>query len=917
MSTPAIGKRADAGAVIANRYRILERIGEGGMGAVYKVLDLALDRVVALKTIHPRMAQNALALEMFKKEVILARQVTHKNVCRVFDLGEDHGAYFLTMEFVEGQSLSKLIKLKQKCTPVQAAEIMLQAIRGLEAAHETGIIHRDLKPDNIMIQSDGRVLVMDFGIAMAVQEQGATSSGTPAYASPEQLLGQPQGRTSDLFSIGMIFYELLCAEPPFSPPKTLREARGRAIMTAPSLNVRDPSIPRPLTDIVARCLALRPEDRFTSARELAASLDGWLHPKPFYATPAFTWSSAAGIALLAIGAVVWSTRPPSPAPPPVSLLIADFENRAQDPVFDGTLEPTLQVAVEGASFITAYDRGQAKRLIAQLRPGDPRLDVAGAQLIAAREGIAAVLGGSIERVGNKYTLTLHTINPTDGKELVKEQRTTIGRDQVLAAVAKLATPLRRGLGDSTPASEQISAAETVTAASLDAAKKYSMAQELASNPAQRDEAARAYEEAIRLDPEMGRAYSGLAVVLRNQGRLSDALKNYELALSRLGRMSEREQLRTRGGYYMTANNPGKAAEEYSALLQKYPADTSGHSNLALALLYLRQPRRALEEGRRAVAIYPKNLSFRTNVALYGMYAGDYQTAVNEASAVLKEDARVPNAYIALALSAVMQQRPQEAREWYEKLGALNPASASRAVAGLADLAVLEGRLDDAVSTLRRGIAMDESAQRRDAAAHKYADLAAVYAELNRRADAEQAAGRAVAATIDLGALTEAALVYVDVGVPAKAAVIAGGFREKFGSPNQAVSMLIEGYSQMVTAPVQALDTFGQAQKALDTWLGHFLLGRAALLTKQYVDAQREFDICVRRSSEAAALFVDDVPTSRYLPATWFYLAETLKGLKDSAATESYQRFLSFQVVRSQDPRAPVARSGINSRLSTQ
>jgi len=284
---------------------------------------------------------------------------------------------------------------------------------------------------------------------------------------------------------------------------------------------------------------------------------------------------------------------------------------------------------------------------------------------------------------------------------------------------------------------------------------------------------------------MGRAYSGLAVVLFNQGRPAAALKNYELALSHLGRMSERERLRTRGGYYMTANNPGKAAEEYGALLQKYPADTAGHSNLALALLYLRQPLRALEEGRKAVGIYPKNLSFRTNVALYAMYAGNYQEAAKEASAVLKDDMRVSNAYIALAVSAAMQQHSQDAREWFQELAALNPTTASRATTGLADLAVLEGRLDDAVALLRRGIVEDESAKRADAAAHKYADLAGVYAALNRKSDARQAAGRAAAATIDLGALTQAALAYVDAGAPMNAAVIASGFCEKLGAPNQA------------------------------------------------------------------------------------------------------------------------------------
>jgi serine/threonine protein kinase/Flp pilus assembly protein TadD len=904
----------EKGDIVANRYRILQRIGAGGMGAVYRVLDLTLDRVVALKTVHPEMAHRPGALEHFKKELILARQVTHKNVCRVFDLGQERGTYFLTMEFVQGQSLGKITRRNLKCPPQEAAQIILQAAEGLEAAHETGIVHRDLKPDNIMTHADGRVLVMDFGIARPVDELGPGFAGTPAYASPEQLLGRPQDHRSDLFSLGLIFYELLCGQPAFSSPKSIEDARARASEPAPVILDRDAGLPKELCAIVERCLANQPEDRFASAKELAAAINAWLHPKPFYAKPAFTWSATAAIAALTISAAIWTNRPPPPPPAPVSLLVADFNNQTLDPLFDGTLEPAIQVALEGASFITAYDRPNAKKLIAQLRPNQPKLDAEGARLIAAREGISAVLTGSIEREDSRYRISLRTISPADGMDLAPEQRQTVARDQILNAVAKLVTPVRRALGDRTPASEQIAAAETVTAASLEAAKKYSEAQELASNPARRQEAMEVYKQAIGLDPDMGRAYSGLAAVNRNLGNFTEALKYYDLANSHIARMSERERLRTLGGYYVTANNPAKAVETFSALVQKFPADTGGHSNLALALLLQRQPARALEEGRRSVEIYPKNLSFRNNVALYALYAGDYKTAAREASSVLDENPKVVAAYDVMALSALAQEDPASAKDWYQKLEGID---ASTATTGLADLAVFEGRLEDAAKILRDGIEANEAAKQTDPAAQKYADLAQVYVRLNRMTEAVGAAKHAEEGTINVGSLTKAALAYIDAGAFDRAEELAAAFRAKIGDGNQATALLIDGYAQLIRGKVEAIATLGKSKETLDTWLSHLFLGRANLVAGDYPGAYNEFQECLKRSGEASAVFVDDVPSARLLPLVWYYLGEAEEGLKSGTAKESFQHFLKLQVAQTRDPLAIAARAKIGEARSSR
>jgi len=209
----------EIGTVLANRYKIVRRIGEGGMGAVYQARDLELNRVVALKVIRPSLAKNPEILSRFKQELILARQVTHKNVIRIYDLADFDGVKFITMDFIDGRDLKSVLRENGKFAPRQAAEIIEQVCRGLEAAHSEAVIHRDLKPQNIMMDRSGKITVMDFGIARSTAPGGMTHTGaligTPEYMSPEQAKGEKLDARSDIFSVGIIFYELLTGNTPY------------------------------------------------------------------------------------------------------------------------------------------------------------------------------------------------------------------------------------------------------------------------------------------------------------------------------------------------------------------------------------------------------------------------------------------------------------------------------------------------------------------------------------------------------------------------------------------------------------------------------------------------------------------------------------------------------------------------------
>src|SRR5437016_1085827 len=269
----------EPGAILAQRYEILEILGEGGMGAVYKAMDRELSRPVALKVIRPDLAGNQAILDRFKQELLLAREVTHKNVIRIYDLGEAEGMKFITMEYVEGKDLRTLIHEKTKLAPEEAVEIMQQVCRALEAAHSVGIIHRDLKPQNVMRDKSGRILVMDFGLARTLEGDGMTQTGalvgTMDYMSPEQALGKELDQRSDVFALGLIFYELLTGKMPYKADSVVASLLKRTQERAAPVSSHDATIPQALSNIVGKSMEPDVKLRYQTAAEILNDLNAW------------------------------------------------------------------------------------------------------------------------------------------------------------------------------------------------------------------------------------------------------------------------------------------------------------------------------------------------------------------------------------------------------------------------------------------------------------------------------------------------------------------------------------------------------------------------------------------------------------------------------------------------------------------
>ncbi|MGB7924512.1 MAG: serine/threonine-protein kinase, partial [Pyrinomonadaceae bacterium] len=266
-----------SGTILAERYRIVGLLGKGGMGEVYRADDLKLGQAVALKFLPEHLLSDGAALARFHREVRVARQVSHRNVCRVYDIGEIRGQHFLSMEFIKGEELSSLLRRIGRLPADKATEIARQLCAGLAAAHDNSVLHRDLKPANVMIDADGNVRILDFGLAGLVEEfrHEEVRAGTPAYMSPEQLTGKELTVKSDIYSLGLVLYEVYTGRRAFeagSLADLLKLRQSDTTPTSPSSLVKeiDPLVER----VILRCLEKDPKDRPASALQVAAALPG-------------------------------------------------------------------------------------------------------------------------------------------------------------------------------------------------------------------------------------------------------------------------------------------------------------------------------------------------------------------------------------------------------------------------------------------------------------------------------------------------------------------------------------------------------------------------------------------------------------------------------------------------------------------
>ncbi|MGE5360613.1 MAG: protein kinase domain-containing protein [Bacteroidales bacterium] len=934
------GTSLTPGQAFGTRYTIRRLLGAGGMGAVYQAWDAELGVSVALKTIRTDVSADPEAAaslgQRFKRELLLAREVTHRNVVRIYDLGDVGGTKYISMSYVDGENIAAILTRRGKLPVPEALGLARQIAAGLEAAHEAGVIHRDLKPANIMVDSDGHALIMDFGLARqgaapasdadAAKKPRTVSSavglggettlgtilGTAQYMAPEQATGEAVDHRADIYAFGLILRDMLLGLRPIVNP--LADLLQRTKSGLPGIRTVEATIPEPVDALVARCLEIDPAARYASMTEVCAELarlDDEGNPLPEQRR--LTWrliAAVVGIAVMAIAGGVWLLRPtpPPPAHEPVSVLVADFDNRTGDPEFSGTLEQAMGNGLERASFVTVYPRTDARTLLADMSPQSAgKITTQNGQLLARREGIKVLVAGAIEGGdGAGYRVAARLLDPGDAKVLASAERRVSAKNDVLKAIGEIARVARAALGEST---SEMGKAETFTASSLGAVREYTIAQDLQDNYKDQEAAAH-YELAVRADPKFGRAYAGWAHSAWRLGQTAKSDELWKKALSLIELMTEREKYRTLGLYYGTVTrNYEKAIENYATLVRLYPADDAGHNNLALSYFSIRNFQKALEEGRIALGLYPRQPLYRSNAALFAMYAGDFASAAGEAGRLLKDKRDYFPAYLPLAIAALAQGKPDAARDFYRQMAKTGAEGASVAATGLADVALYEGRNADAVQLLKAGIVQDAKTQNQADASIKWVALSEAYVAMGRTSEALRATREGLRISRSEEIAFPAARVLIAAGAGPEAATLSQELGAQLEPNRRAYGKLIE--AELAVSKRQfadGLEALRAAQKLADVWLGRFALGRLYLEAKRDAEAVSEFDLCRKRSGEATSVFLNDRPTYRYLATVPYWLARAQEGLGlTSAAQANFRLFLTTRTGAPNDPLVTDAR----------
>ena len=782
-----------------SHYRVLEVVGGGGMGVVYKAEDLKLGRAVALKFLPEEVGNDPRALERFEREARAASSLDHSNICSIYEFGEHQGQPFIVMQLLQGQTLRDYMAsggLKDKASGAQVAigrvlNIAIQIADGLEAAHEKGIVHRDIKPANIFITSKGIVKILDFGLAKLPLQPSAVqaipaqlggrealnlsrpgrAAGTAAYMSPEQVRAQQLDTRTDLFSFGLVLYEMATGRRAFTGESSaaLRDAILGLAATPPA--EFNPELPTGLQDVIQKCLEKDRTLRYQTAAEIRSDLQRVKRRRQHRILSRWRLLTAAAIVVVALiaGGLYWRSRRATTLTDKDTIVLADFTNTTGDAVFDDALNTALTVELQQSPFLNLLGSDKVSRTLKLMnQPADARLTPPLAREVCQRTNSKAVVASSISDAGNHYRIELNAVDCQTGKSLARTEKEAANRNEIVKTLGIAGGEMRNQLGEPRASLQKFNKPlDEATSSSVEALQALTMAAKVKRQHGDAATGAAYLKRAVELDPNYAQAYVRLGIPYLNAGETSLTAQYFRKAYELRDRVTQRDRFAIESFYYIGVTGElEKGIQTFTEAEKAYPKDPAWYMDLSAEFMAVGQYEKAAAQAQESIRLEPAAAAY---VNLMTSYISlnrfdEAKVGFEHAQAHQLDDA---NLYMQRYVPAFVEGNSDDMREvvaW----AAGKPGVEDQFVCAESRTEAFHGRMGKAGQLSQNAVELATHARAPQAAANCRIGDALQEAEIGNQGTARQRVTEALAFSSAIGTKTSSALALARAGDMAQA-----------------------------------------------------------------------------------------------------------------------------------------------------